>query len=152
MSTIEESIDVEVPVRTAYDQWTQFEEFPRFMEGVESVTQLDDTHLHWVAQIAGVRREWGAEVTEQMPDMRVAWKATEGTDNAGAVTFHRLADDRSRVMLQLEVEPEGLLEHAGDALGLIRRRAVNDLARFKELIESRGTPTGAWRGQVSQAS
>src|SRR5215210_1814149 len=107
MSNIQESVDVEVPVRTAYDQWTQFEEFPTFMEGVEAVTQLDDTHLHWVADIAGVRREWDAEITEQHPDERVAWRASNGTENAGVVTFHRLSDERTRVMLQLDVDPQG---------------------------------------------
>ena len=152
MSTIEESVDVEVPVRTAYDQWTQFEEFPRFMDGVESVTQIDDTHVHWVAEIAGVRREWDAEITEQHPDERVAWTARSGQHNAGVVTFHRLSDTSTRVMLQLEVDPEGFAETVGDALGFIRRRAVADLGRFKEMMEERGTETGAWRGEVDQAS
>ena len=150
MTTIEQSVDVQVPVRTAYDQWTQFEEFPRFMEGVESVTQLDDTHVRWVAEIAGVKREWDAEITEQHPDERVAWKATEGADNAGVVTFHRLDDDTTRVMLQLDFEPEGLVESAGDALGFVRRRAEGDLMRFKEFIEAEGTETGAWRGEVQR--
>ena len=149
MSTIEESIDIDVPVRTAYNQWTQFEEFPSFMEGVESVTQLDDTHLHWVAEIAGVRREWDAEITEQHPDERVAWTSTSGTANAGVVTFHKLNDAKTRVMLQLDVQPEGAAERAGDALGMIKRRATGDLKRFKELIEARGTESGAWRGDVS---
>jgi uncharacterized membrane protein len=148
MSTIEESIEVDVPVRTAYNQWTQFEEFPRFMEGVESVRQLDDTHLEWTAEIAGVRRQWTAEVTEQQPDQRVAWRATSGTDNAGVVTFHRLAEDRTKVMLQLDVEPEGLVEQAGDKLGFVKRRATGDLERFKAFIEHRGTESGAWRGRV----
>ena len=150
MTTIEESLDVSVPVRTAYDQWTQFEEFPRFMEGVESITQMDDTHLHWVAKIGGVTREWDAEVTEQIPDERVAWTAREGMHNAGVVTFHRLSDDSTRVMLQLDVEPQGLVEQAGDKLGLIKRRAVGDLERFKHFIEARGAETGAWRGEVSR--
>jgi len=149
MSTIEESIDIDVPVRTAYNQWTQFEEFPAFMEGVESVTQVDDTHLHWVADIGGVQREWDAVITEQHPDERVAWTSTSGTSNAGVVTFHRLDDAKTRVMLQLEVEPEGLAERAGDALGIIRRRATGDLSRFKDLIEARGMESGAWRGDVS---
>jgi len=149
MSTIEESIEIESPVRTVYNQWTQFEEFPTFMDGVESVTQVDDTHLHWIAEIAGVRREWDAEVTEQHPDERVAWRSTTGTSNAGVVTFHKLADDRTKVMLQLDVEPEGAVERAGDALGIIRRKASGDLERFKELIESRGAASGAWRGDVS---
>jgi uncharacterized membrane protein len=152
MSTIEESIEVEVPVRTAYNQWTQFEEFPRFMEGVEAVRQLDDTHLHWVAEIAGARREWDAEITEQHPDERVAWRATAGTDNAGAVTFHRLGDTRTKVMLQLDVDPEGFVETAGDKLGFVKRRAEGDLRRFKEFIEARGAATGAWRGEVDQRS
>ena len=149
MSTIEESIDIEVPVRTAYDQWTQFEQFPSFMEGVESVTQVDDTHLHWIAEIGGARREWDAVITEQHPDERVAWASTTGTSNAGVVTFHKLADSKTRLMLQLDVDPEGIVEQAGDKLGFIRRRATGDLERFKELIESRGTASGAWRGDVS---
>jgi uncharacterized membrane protein len=149
MSTIEESIEIDVPVRSAYDQWTQFEEFPSFMEGVESVTQIDDTHLHWVAQIGGVQREWDAVVTEQHPDERVAWKSTTGTSNAGVVTFHKLDDSRTKVMLQLDVDPQGVVEKAGDALGLIRRRVTGDLERFKDLIEARGGASGAWRGDVS---
>jgi len=149
MSTIEESIEIERPVRTVYNQWTQFEEFPSFMEGVESVTQLDDTHLHWIAEIGGVRREWDAVVTEQHPDERVAWRSTSGTSNAGVVTFHKLAEDRTKVMLQLDVDPEGALERVGDALGIIRRRASGDLERFKELIETRGQESGSWRGDVS---
>jgi len=148
MSSIEQSIEVEVPVRTAYNQWTQFEEFPRFMEGVEAVRQLDSTHLQWTAEIAGVRRQWNAEITEQRPDERVAWRATSGTENAGVVTFHRLGDDRTKVMLQLDVEPEGRVEQAGDKLGFVKRRAAGDLERFKEFIEQRGTETGAWRGHV----
>ena len=151
MSTIEQSIDVEVPVRTAYDQWTRFEDFPSFMEGVESVTQLDDTHLHWVAEIGGVHREWDAEITEQAPDQRVAWRATDGTENAGVVTFHHVSDDTTRVMLQLEFDPEGVVEKAGDALGFVRRRAKADLERYKSFIESRGGETGAWRGEVDRS-
>ena len=150
MSTIEESIEVDVPVRTAYNQWTQFEEFPRFMEGVESVRQIDDTHLQWTAEIAGARRQWDAEITEQHPDERVAWRATSGIDNAGVVTFHRLGDARTKIMLQLEVEPEGMVEQAGDKLGFVKRRAVGDLERFKTFIEERGAETGAWRGDVDR--
>ena len=152
MSTIEESIDVAVPVRTAYDQWTQFETFPEFMDGVESVTQVDDTHLHWVAEVAGVRREWDAEISEQHPDERVAWWATDGSTNAGVVTFHRLDDATTRVMLQLDFEPDGALEKVGDVLGVVRRRATGDLKRFKDFIEARGDATGAWRGDVDNAS
>jgi uncharacterized membrane protein len=150
MSTIEESIEVQVPVRTAYNQWTQFEEFPRFMEGVEEVRQVDDTHLHWKADIAGQAREWDAEITEQHPDERVAWKSTGGAQHAGVVTFHRIGDEQARVMLQLDVEPEGVTEQVGDKLGFVKRRVKGDLARFKELIEARGSETGGWRGEVQQ--
>ena len=143
-------IEVEVPVRTAYDQWTQFEEFPTFMKGVDEVRQLDDTHLHWVASIGGVRREWDAEITEQTPDQRIAWKATDGTRNAGVVTFHRIADHKTKVVLQLEWDPEGFVEQVGDKVGIVEGRASGDLTRFKEFIEARGTETGAWRGEVRQ--
>ena len=151
-TTVEESIDVKVPVRTAYDQWTQFETFPQFMEGVEAVRQVDDTHLRWEAEIAGVSRQWDAEITEQTPDQRIAWKATEGSENSGVVTFHRYDDETTRVMLQLEFEPEGVVEAAGDALGFVKRRATGDLGRFKEFIEARGAETGAWRGEVDQSA
>jgi uncharacterized membrane protein len=150
MSTYEESIDVQVPVRTAYNQWTQFEEFPRFMEGVEQVRQLTDTELQWIAEIAGQRREWKAEITEQKPDERVAWTSREGATNAGVVTFHRIGDDETRVMLQLEFEPDDAIEKAGDATGVVKSRVKGDLRRFKEYIESRGRETGAWRGTVDQ--
>jgi uncharacterized membrane protein len=150
MSRIESSIEVNVPVSTAYNQWTQFEEFPQFMEGVESVTQLDDTHLRWVAEIGGKRHEWEAEITEQRPDERVAWRATDGKENGGAVTFHRLADDRTQIMVQMDYEPEGVVESLGSALGSDQRRVESDLTRFKQLIESRGAETGAWRGEVEQ--
>jgi uncharacterized membrane protein len=150
MATIEESVEVQVPVRTAYNQWTQFEQFPQFMEGVEQVKQLTDTRVHWVAEIAGQRREWDAEITEQVPDQRIAWRSTEGAANAGVVTFHRLDEGKSRVMLQLEFEPEGAMEKAGDKLGVIKTRAKNDLKRFKSFIENRGRESGAWRGDVPQ--
>ena len=152
MSTIEQSIEIDVPVRTAYDQWTQFETFPQFMEGVKEVRQVDDTHLHWVADIGGVRREWDAEITEQHPDERVAWRSREGADNAGVVTFHKLDDQRTKVMLQLEFDPEGFAEVAGDKLGFVKRRAAGDLERFKDFIEGRGTETGAWRGEVDNSN
>jgi uncharacterized membrane protein len=148
MTTIERSIEVDVPTRVAYDQWTQFEEFPRFMEGVERVRQLDDTHLHWEAEIAGVHREWDAEIVEQEPDARVSWRSVDGTRNAGTVTFAPLDVDRTAVVLQLDVEPEGFAEKAGSALGIIERRAKGDLERFKEYIESRGVESGGWRGVV----
>ena len=150
MSQILESIDVDVPVRTAYDQWTQFESFPKFMDGVEKVEQLTDTTLRWTATVAGQTKSWEAEITEQTPDQRIAWQATEGAENAGVVTFHRLDDEKSRVTLQLDVEPEGPVESAGDALGFVQRRAKGDLERFKAFIEDRGVATGAWRGTVEQ--
>ena len=152
MSTIVESIDVAVPVRTAYDQWTQFEEFPRFMEGVKSVTQLDDKTLEWTAEIAGVKRSWTAEITDQEPDRKVAWRSTSGAKNAGQITFQLLGDNMTSTTLQLDVEPEGPVETAGDALGFVERQAEGDLRRFKEFIEKRGTPTGAWRGEVERGT
>jgi len=148
MSTIEKSIEVNVPVRTAYNQWTQFEEFPRFMEGVKEVNQLDDTHLHWKAAIAGQEKEWDAEITEQTPDQRIAWTSRGGAINGGVVTFHRLSDARSKVMLQLEYAPQGIAENVGDALGVVSLRVQGDLERFKVFIETLGRETGAWRGQV----
>ncbi|HWM54852.1 MAG TPA: SRPBCC family protein [Solirubrobacterales bacterium] len=150
MTSVQESIEVEVPVRTAYNQWTQFEEFPQFMEGVEEVRQLDDTHLRWRARIGGKEKEWTAEITEQRPDERVAWKNVDGAENAGVITFHRTGDERSRVTAQIEAETEGVVEAAGDALGMLDRRVKGDLERFKEFIESRGKETGAWRGEVKQ--
>jgi uncharacterized membrane protein len=150
MSTIEQSVEVSVPVRTAYNQWTQFEEFPRFMEGVEKVIQLDDTRLHWVAEVGGKRKEWDAQITEQKPDERIAWRSTDGPWNAGVVTFHHLDDNRCRVMLQLEVEPDSALEKAGDALGVTKHQVAGDMERFKEFIESRGAETGAWRGEIDR--
>ena len=150
MSKIESSIDVDVPVRVAYDQWTQFEEFPRFMDAVESVKQLDDTHLHWTAKLAGVRKEWDAEITQQEPDQRVAWTSTTGARNAGAVDFHRLDDRSTRITLTMDVEPDGALETVGDAVGVPEREVEGDLKRFKKFIEGRGDATGEWRGNVEQ--
>jgi uncharacterized membrane protein len=152
MATIEESIEVNVPLSTAYNQWTQFEEFPEFMEGIESVQQVDDTHLLWTAEIGGQREEWRAEISEQKPDERVAWHATEGRTNAGVVTFHRVDDTTTRVMLQMDWEPEGMKESAGAAMGMDSRRVKGDLERFKELIERRGAESGAWRGEVEQGN
>jgi uncharacterized membrane protein len=150
MASIQESIDVQVPLSTVYNQWTQFEEFPQFMEGVRSVRQLDDTHLRWVAEAGGQEHEWTAEITEQRPDERVAWKAIEGHGNSGVVTFHRLGENETRVTVQMEHETEGMMEALGSALGADSRRVQGDLERFRELIESRGTETGAWRGEVEQ--
>jgi uncharacterized membrane protein len=150
MSTIEKSIDVHVPVRTAYNQWTQFEEFPRFMEGVQEIRQLDDKRLHWRANVGGKQKEWDAVITEQLPDQRIAWRNTDGTANAGVVTFHRLNDKTTRVMLQLEYDPEGIVENVGDMIGVVSTRVQGDLQRFKEFIEQRGSETGAWRGKIEQ--
>ena len=152
MANIIETVDVGVDVRTAYDQWTQFESFPSFMEGVERVAQIDDTRLHWVATIAGKREEWDAQITEQDPDKRIAWTSTTGAKNAGVVTFHHLDDATTRVTLQMDWEPEGIVETVGDTLGLDSRRVKGDLERFKTFIEERGTATGAWRGTVEQES
>ncbi len=148
MSAIEESIVVEVPVRTAYNQWTQFEQFPRFMEGVEEIRQLDDTHTHWVVEVAGRRKEFDAQITQQTPDQRIAWTSTDGPEHAGVVTFHRLEEGRCQVMVQMDGEPDGTVERAADALGLVRRRVRGNLERFKDLIESQGRESGAWRGEV----
>jgi uncharacterized membrane protein len=148
MSTIEQSIEIQAPVSTVYNQWTQFEEFPRFMEGVQEVRQLDDKRLRWRAEVGGRTKEWEAEITEQIPDERVAWRSRVGDANAGVVTFHRIDPSRTRVMLQLEYAPEGAIEKAGDAVGVVSARVKGDLERFKEFIESRGAETGAWRGEI----
>jgi uncharacterized membrane protein len=150
VSTVEKSIEVGVPVSTAYNQWTQFESFPRFMDGVDRIDQLSPTRTHWVTSIGGVHREFDAEITEQRPDERVAWTSVDGPKQAGVVTFHRIDADRSRVMLQLDFEPEGLVETAGDKLGVVGRRIDGDLGRFKKFIEARGTEEGGWRGQVDR--
>ena len=149
MSTIEKTVEVAVPVSTAYDQWTQFESFPEFMEGVESVQQLDDKRLHWKAEIAGVKREWDAEIVDQTPDERITWRATDGTTNAGTVSFASADPTSTRVTLRLEFEPEGMVEKAGDVLKLVDHRAKGDLDRFKHFIEQRGSETGGWRGEVN---
>jgi carbon monoxide dehydrogenase subunit G len=148
MATVEKSITVNVPVRTAYNQWTQFEEFPQFMEGVKSIRQLDDKNLHWRAKIGPKEEEWQAEIMEQIPDQRIAWRSTTGAKNGGVVTFHRLDENTTRIMLQIEYDPEGVVENVGDAMGVVDRRIEGDLKRFKEFIESRQQPTGAWRGEI----
>ena len=153
MSTIEKTIEVDVPVRAAYDQWTQFESFPEFMGGVERITQLDATHTHWFTNIDGVKREFDAEITEQHPEERVAWTSTSGeTKHAGVVTFHRIDEAKTRVMIQIDWEPGGVVEKAGAALGFDDRQVKADAKRFKEFIESRGAETGAWRGDVPRPS
>jgi uncharacterized membrane protein len=148
MASIQTSIIVNVPASVAYNQWTQFETFPEFMEGVERVEQLDDKRLHWVAEIAGVRREWDAEIVEQIPNKRIAWRSIGGEQNAGAVSFEPLSDERTRVTLQMEYDPDDFIEKVADTLGFITRRVEGDLERFKEFIESRGIETGAWRGRI----
>jgi len=151
MKTIEESIEVEVPVSTAYNQWTQFESFPDFMEGIDRVEQKDDGHLRWVADVGGESRSWDAEITEQHPDHRVAWKALDQEGPDGVVTFHKLDEDRTKVMVQMAYDPDGMLENLGSALGLDSRRVKGDLESFKEFIESRGGETGAWRGEIEES-
>ena len=149
MSTVTKSVDLNVPIRTAYNQWTQFEEFPRFMQGVTSVTQTDDTHLHWVAEIGGKDKEWDAEITDQVPDQHIAWRSTSGdAPNAGSVRFEPLGADKTRVRLTMEYEPQGAVENAGDALGVLSRRVQTSVEQFKEFIEKRGAETGGWRGEV----
>jgi uncharacterized membrane protein len=148
MSRFEHTVEVEVPVRRAYDQWTQFEQFPQFMEGVKSVEQLDAKNLRWTAEIGGQERTWTAEITDQTPDTRIAWRSTSGAENGGAVLFAPAGPDRTSVILRIDTEPEGLLEVVGDGLGFVERRTKEDLERFKEFVESRPGPTGAWRGEI----
>ncbi|MDB6026008.1 MAG: cyclase/dehydrase [Verrucomicrobiales bacterium] len=148
MEIIEKSIEVNAPISTVYNQWTQFEEFPKFMEGIEEVQQLDDKRLHWKAKIAGKTKEWDAEIVEQVPDQRIAWRSIGGTKNSGRVSFIQADLNRTRITLQLGYEPEGALEKTAEALGLVSGRVEGDLKRFKEFIESRGTETGEWRGEI----
>ncbi len=148
MSTIEHSVDVNVPVKVAYGQWTQFESFPEFMEGVESIKQVTDTRTYWITEIAGVKREFEAEITEQHPDERIAWRSIDKPHQSGVVTFHRLDPETTRVTLQMEYDPDGFVEKAGDWLQIVKLRVKGDMERFKTFIESRGGETGAWRGDV----
>lgn len=153
MSTqIEKSIVVDVPVETAYNQWTQFEDFPLFMEDVQSVEQLDPSTLHWKTKIRGVEREWNAQITEQTPNQRVAWHSEDGPEHAGVVTFHKLDERQTKVMLQMDFEPSGFAEKYADAVGLVERRATDDLEGFKKFIETRGEATGAWRGTIDASN
>ena len=149
---VEDSIEVEVPVSTAYNQWTQFEDFPHFMQDVLEVRQVDDTHLHWRARIAGKEEEWDAEITNQIPDRRIAWKSTSGPPNSGAVTFEPISDHRTRVTLRMSYQPRNALEKVGDALGAVKLETSTNLHRFREFLESRGRETGAWRGTVTGGS
>jgi uncharacterized membrane protein len=148
MPRFEDTIEVDVPVSTAYAQWTQFETFPEFMEGVESVAQLDDKTLTWKADVAGQVKEWTAEITDQTPDTRIAWKSTSGADNAGAVLFEATPDGKTLITLKIDADPEGVVETVGANLGFLERRVKGDLERFKEFIESRQRPTGAWTGAI----
>jgi uncharacterized membrane protein len=150
VSIISQSIEVDVPVRVAYNQWTQFEEFPRFMEGVDSVTQIDDTHLRWVAEVGGKRREWNAEIVDQVSDQKIAWRATDDDGPNGIVEFQPLGEGKTLVTVEMAYEAEGLTEQLGSAIGIDSRQVKGDLERFKELIETRGVESGAWRGKVEQ--
>lgn len=150
MERIEKSIEVERPVRTVYNQWTQFEEFPRFMKGVKKVSQLDDQRLHWEAEIAGKDKEWYARITDQIPDHLIAWQSEGGEYNSGTVTFAPINSNRTRINLQLTYDPEGFVEKTGDALGVVSSRVENDLERFKDFIENRGQETGGWRGTIRE--
>ena len=147
-ATVDAEIEVGVPVTTAYNQWTQFEEFPHFMEGVDEVKQLDDTMLHWAATVAGRHAEWDAKIIEQKPDSRIAWESVDGKRTRGTVTFEQAGTERSRVRLHMSYTPDGAAEHVGSAIGLDRRRITGDLARFRELIEGRTAASGAWRGEI----
>jgi uncharacterized membrane protein len=151
VAQVVETVDVDVPVRTAYDQWTQFETFPQFMAGVESITQVTPTRNHWVTKVSGVRREFDTEITEQHPDERIAWRSTDGESHAGVVTFHRVEDAVTRINVQIDWKPKDLLEKVGSVLQVDDIQVGNDLKRFKELIESQGVEDGAWRGDVGRA-
>ena len=148
MASVEKSIEVNVPMRVAYDQWTQFESFPQFMEGVKEVVQLDDRRLRWRAEIGGKQKEWTADIIEQLPDERIAWRSTSGAQNDGVVTFESLGPDRTRIHLRIDYEPDDAAEKIGDLAGVVSRRIEADLKRFRDFIESRGAPTGAWRGEI----
>jgi uncharacterized membrane protein len=149
MGATTHSIDINAPLRAVYHQWTQFEEFPRFMEGVEEVRQDGPKNLFWKARIAGKEKQWEAEILEQVPDQRIVWQSIDGTPNSGEVTFEPLDEERTRVILTMEYEPEGFLEKAGDALGIPSGRAEGDLKRFRDFIEDRGTETGGWNERIA---
>jgi uncharacterized membrane protein len=149
-SSIVETIEINVPVRTAYNQWTQFEDFPQFMASVHEIRQLDDKHLHWKANVAGEEKEWDVEITEQIPDKRIAWQSTTGVPNGGVATFHKISDSTCRVAVQMDYQPEGAMEKLGDAFGAVRMELRGNLQKFKEMLESRGKETGGWRGSIAQ--
>jgi uncharacterized membrane protein len=148
METIKESIDVNVPVGTAYGQWTQFEQFPNFMEGIESVMQIDETHLRWAANVGGARRNWQAEIVEEVPDEKIAWRATSGNGPNGIVTFEPLGPDSTLITVEMSYEPNGLMEQLGAKVGIDSRQVAADVKRFKQLVETIGAETGAWRREV----
>jgi uncharacterized membrane protein len=148
MKQLEHSIEVDAPVTATYNQWTQFEDFPRFMEGVESVTQLDEKRVHWVAEVGGKRKEWDAEITRQVPDREIDWVGLGDADNRGRIVFEAVDADTSKVTMMLDYDPEGMVEEVGDALGLVKRRVEGDMERFKEFLEARGRETGGWRGRI----
>ncbi|WNV87097.1 SRPBCC family protein [Umezawaea sp. Da 62-37] len=151
MSTITESVDVKATVSTAYNQWTQFESFPRFMDGVQEIRQIDDTHTHWKISVAGLTKEFDATITEQHPDERVAWTSDSGPTHAGVITFHRIDDTTTRVTAQMDIDPEGFVENVADKLGVLDRKVKGDMQRFKTFIEFRdGQETGEWRGNVDR--
>jgi uncharacterized membrane protein len=150
MERIEKCIEVDCPLNPVYNQWTQFEEFPRFMEGVKEVKQLDDTRLHWVAEIAGKEKQWTAKIIEQIPDYRIAWESESGEFTSGVVSFQAVGPNRTRVTLEISYDPKGFIENVGDTIGVVSRRIENDLERFKEFIENRGQETGAWRGTIRE--
>jgi uncharacterized membrane protein len=148
MEQLEHSIEVEAPVTATYNQWTQFEDFPHFMEGVESVTQLDEKRVHWVAEVAGKRKEWDAEITRQVPDREIDWVGLGDADNRGRIVFEAIDANTSKVTMMLDYDPEGMVEEVGDALGFVKRRVEGDMERFKEFLEARGRETGGWRGHI----
>jgi len=150
MSTITESVDVDVDLQTAYDQWTQFETFPQFMEGVESIKQLDDTHLRWNVKVGPVTREFNATVTEQHPSERIAWHSDEGPEHAGVVTFEPITKESTKVTVEMTMDPEGFVENVADKAGVLDHRVKGDMKNFKKFIESReGAQTGGWHGEVN---
>ena len=152
MEHIEKSIEVHVPISVAYNQWTQFEAFPQFMEGIREVRQIDDRHVHWVAEIGGKHKEWDAEITEQVPDRRIAWRSMGGARNDGVVQFNPVSEGDTRITLHMDYDPEGVFENLGDFIGATSRRVEGDMKRFKSFIESRGSETGAWRGRIQEGA
>ncbi|MVF22486.1 SRPBCC family protein [Methylocaldum sp. BRCS4] len=148
MASVHKSIEVNVPVRVAYNQWTQFEDFPSFMENIVEVRQIDDSHVHWHAEIGGKHKEWDTEIVEQVPDQRISWRTTAGPENHGIVSFEPVGGDRTRVSVDIEYQPETTMEKVGDMLGMVSSNVEEDLENFRDFLESRGHETGAWRGEI----